>query len=359
MIGGAPRPFNELSTKKKVAELIRIFGSYNKVLDAYPNFKRNFEQVEDPYRGNTRSALEEAFELTDDVGVPAKGMPPMGENPRGRRPAVVPDSAGGEPKTEKKKSGRKPKSDSAGGEPKRVKREPASEDEADELSFPADIFASPPQSPQLSDDGYFRDVLNALGATSPLSTAEADLDLFDVYEGNGYSGGATNEQIGQAARYRTRVREALDPPKYECLYRNLSYIVHSSDENARGNPFSPNDKYDAKAQKILETAEANLRRVEEMRDAGIEPRKVPRCSGKVFKPETTPAVAPSVFKASTRRRAPASAVDFTEGNTSVFKPSTRRRPASASAFDFTAPSKYLPPAPPMLKGRGMVYPYLL
>jgi hypothetical protein len=244
-----------------------------------------------------------------------------------------------------------------------------------------------PRPPPFTDVDY-SNVMRSLGATAPPSD-DFNLSDLDDMEGMGYSGGATNEQIGRAARYRTYVREAVDQPKYQCLYRNLSYIVHSADDGRDpSNPLSTDDKYDAEAQRILDTAEANLRRVTAMRDAGFEPKKIPKCSGRVFKPETTPAVQPTIFKASTRKRAPDTAFDFTEGNTSVFKPSTRKKPASAFAFDFTAPSKYLPPAPPMkkasapsqsrkfplfvptpelveaarlkrLEGRGMVYPYLL
>jgi len=193
-----------------------------------------------------------------------------------------------------------------------------------------DILGLRPSEDLTMTDAETRRVMRALGSTPTTAIepppAEEEYELPDL-EGNGY-GGATDTQIGRAARYRTHVREALEPPKYECLYRNLSYIIHSNDENVIGNPFSPDDKYDADVQKILDKAEANLKRVKELRDRGIEPRKVPKCSGKVFKPETTPAVQPSVFKASTRKRAPASAVDF-----------TAPAPAKPAPFDFAAIDK--------------------
>jgi hypothetical protein len=94
-------------------------------------------------------------------------------------------------------------------------------------------------------------------------------------------GGATDTQRGQAARYRTHVREAVDIPKYECLFRNLSYIVHSADEYQKDdNPFATgadNDEYDAEAQKILDQAEANLKRLRELKDAGVKPSQEGLC----------------------------------------------------------------------------------
>jgi hypothetical protein len=95
------------------------------------------------------------------------------------------------------------------------------------------------------------------------------------------SGGATDTQRGQAARYRTHVREAVDIPKYECLFRNLSYIVHSADEKQKDdNPFATGadtDEYDAEAQMILDQAEANLKRLRELKALGVKPTKEGMC----------------------------------------------------------------------------------
>jgi len=94
-------------------------------------------------------------------------------------------------------------------------------------------------------------------------------------------GGATDTQRGQAARYRTHVREAVDIPKYECLFRNLSYIVHSADESQYDdNPFATGaetDEYDAEAQMILDQAEANLKRLKELKALGVKPTKEGMC----------------------------------------------------------------------------------
>jgi len=312
----AKLPFSKQSPRTKFKNLREIHGNYQAILAAYPELNRVFKELEKTPQGkflNGQNLLLKIFEDYPDI---------IGDNSS----APVASAPASKKATKAKKA---PRADSAGGEPKRAKKEEDIEDyRGADLSFPANVFASddlarpPPSSPQLSDDGYFNDIMGALGATPP--PADEEYELPDL-EGNGY-GGATDAQIGRAARYRTHVREALEPPKYECLYRNLSYIIHSNDENAIGNPFSPDDKYDADVQKILDKAEANLKRVKELRDRGIEPRKVPKCSGKVFKPETTPAVQPSVFKASTRKRASASAVDFTA-------------PAKPAPFNFAAIDK--------------------
>lgn len=95
------------------------------------------------------------------------------------------------------------------------------------------------------------------------------------------SGGATDTQRGQAARFRTHVREAVDIPKYECLFKNLSYIVHSADEKQKDvNPFATGadvDEYDAEAQKILDQAESNLKRLRELKALGVKPTKEGMC----------------------------------------------------------------------------------
>ena len=95
------------------------------------------------------------------------------------------------------------------------------------------------------------------------------------------SGGATDTQRGQAARFRTHVREAVDIPKYECLFKNLSFIVHSADEKQKdANPFATGadvDEYDAEAQKILDQAEANLKRLRELKALGVKPTKEGMC----------------------------------------------------------------------------------
>lgn len=80
--------FHEKQPPQRVRDLIDIFGNYQAVLEAYPNMAKYFRELQaaDKY-GNTRAHLEKAITMPD-ADVPAPGMPPMGEAPRGtKRPA--------------------------------------------------------------------------------------------------------------------------------------------------------------------------------------------------------------------------------------------------------------------------------
>ncbi len=94
-------------------------------------------------------------------------------------------------------------------------------------------------------------------------------------------GGASAYQKGKAAEMRTYVNENVKGKMNECLFKDLSYIIHSGDRNpqkAGNNRFAdPENKYDPEADKILHFANQNIRQVVKLRKKGTVFSADPNC----------------------------------------------------------------------------------
>ena len=94
-------------------------------------------------------------------------------------------------------------------------------------------------------------------------------------------GGASAEQKGRAAELRTRVNENIgNPAVNQCLFKDLSFVVHSGDlnPNLKGfNPYADTENKKSQAVKgLLDTADANIAEQKRMVDAGVKlPKKLP------------------------------------------------------------------------------------
>ena len=94
-------------------------------------------------------------------------------------------------------------------------------------------------------------------------------------------GGATDTQKGNAASMRTYINENIVGKKNECLFRDLSFLVHSGDRNphlAGFNKFAdPTNTYDPEADPLLATAYENTQRVIDLANKGIHLAKTTKC----------------------------------------------------------------------------------
>ena len=95
-------------------------------------------------------------------------------------------------------------------------------------------------------------------------------------------GGATNKQKGDAASMRTYVNENIKGKMNECLFKDLSFIVHSGDRNPHHSGFNkyadPTETYDPAAHSRIQTAFYNINQVKAMENQGIHLAKKRNCS---------------------------------------------------------------------------------
>ena len=95
-------------------------------------------------------------------------------------------------------------------------------------------------------------------------------------------GGASSTQKGKAAELRSYINENIKGKMNECLFRDLSYIVHSGDRqpNAHGNNVfaDPDNEYDPLVDTILDFGIQNLRQVKALDKKGFFLPKISRCN---------------------------------------------------------------------------------
>jgi hypothetical protein len=86
-------------------------------------------------------------------------------------------------------------------------------------------------------------------------------------------GGATAEQKGRAAEMRSWVNENIKGKMNECLFRDLSFIVHSGDKNpskAGLNPYADQyNRYDPNAEAKLQVGYNNIKQIAALAKKGI------------------------------------------------------------------------------------------
>jgi len=94
-------------------------------------------------------------------------------------------------------------------------------------------------------------------------------------------GGANAEQKGRAAEMRSWVNENIKGKMNECLFRDLSFIVHSGDKNpnkAGLNPYAdPYNQYDPNAEQKLQVGFNNLTQIRALAKKGIYLPPVANC----------------------------------------------------------------------------------
>lgn len=89
------------------------------------------------------------------------------------------------------------------------------------------------------------------------------------------NGGASVQQKGEAAQMRTYINEGIKGRMNACLFKDLSFIVHSGDSNPHGsksgfNRFAdPTAKYSPEAEQRLEAARQNIRQLIAFQKRGI------------------------------------------------------------------------------------------
>jgi hypothetical protein len=86
-------------------------------------------------------------------------------------------------------------------------------------------------------------------------------------------GGASAQQKGDAAQMRTYINEGIKGKMNACLFKDLSFIVHSGDRNPHLSAFNrfadPTNEYDPSAEPRLEAAKQNIRQVRALAKRGI------------------------------------------------------------------------------------------
>ena len=94
-------------------------------------------------------------------------------------------------------------------------------------------------------------------------------------------GGVSNEQKGDAASMRTYINENIKGKMNECLFKDLSFLVHSGDRTPHAKGFNrfadPTNEYDPAADAILNAAHQNIRQVRALLKKGIHLAKTPNC----------------------------------------------------------------------------------
>lgn len=94
-------------------------------------------------------------------------------------------------------------------------------------------------------------------------------------------GGADARQKGNAAEMRTYINENIRGRMNECLFKDLSFIVHSGDRNPQAAGFNqfadPTNNYDPTAEPILSSAYENIKQVALLGKRGIFLPKTPNC----------------------------------------------------------------------------------
>ena len=103
----------------------------------------------------------------------------------------------------------------------------------------------------------------------------------EVVEKKVRKGGASARQKGEAAQMRTYINENIKGKMNECLFKDLSYIVHSGDRNpqaAGANRFAdPTNKEDPSANPILSAAFQNIKQVVALTNKGVHLPKTINC----------------------------------------------------------------------------------
>lgn len=94
-------------------------------------------------------------------------------------------------------------------------------------------------------------------------------------------GGASASQKGTAAELRTFVNENIKGKMNECLFKDLSFIVHSGDRNPHSsgfNPFAdPTNTYDREVDKYLRFGIENVKQVAALDRKGVFLPKTSNC----------------------------------------------------------------------------------
>lgn len=94
-------------------------------------------------------------------------------------------------------------------------------------------------------------------------------------------GGASASQKGKAAELRTFVNENIKGKMNECLFKDLSFIVHSGDRNPHStgfNPFAdPENQYDREVDKYIRFGIENVKQVAALDRKGVYLPKSSNC----------------------------------------------------------------------------------
>ena len=94
-------------------------------------------------------------------------------------------------------------------------------------------------------------------------------------------GGASAQQKGEAAAMRTYINEGIKGRMNACLFKDLSFIVHSGDRNPHAKEFNrfadPTNEYDPQAVQRLQAAEQNIRQLRALAKKGIFVEMERRC----------------------------------------------------------------------------------
>ena len=94
-------------------------------------------------------------------------------------------------------------------------------------------------------------------------------------------GGADARQKGNAAEMRTYINENIKGKMNECLFKDLSFLVHSGDRNPQKAGFNrfadPTNEHDPAADAVLRAARNNIKQVKALLKKGIHLAKTPNC----------------------------------------------------------------------------------